>query len=144
MCLDPVVSSDINRSCLEFCFHNPEILFNFPALFVNLYDFFAVSLEICHNRIKTIVKFFFGDLLLVKLIHFLFSNFTIVCQSSFFHKTHRIILIFSLSFFARRVDDSLCTLDLPCPDFLLISILFALQQDLRLIRLACHLYDTSV
>ena len=144
MCLDPVVSSDINRSCLEFCFHDPEILFNFPALFVNLYDFFDISIKICHNHIETIVKFFFRNLLFIKLIHFFFCNFAIVCYSSLFHKAHRIILIFSLSLFTRRVDDSLCTLDLPCPDFLLISILFALQQDLRLIRLACHLYDTSV
>lgn len=38
MCLDPVISSDINRPGFEFGFHDSEVLFNFPALLVNLYN----------------------------------------------------------------------------------------------------------
>ena len=37
MCLDPVISSDIYRPGFEFSFHDSEVLFNFPALPVNLY-----------------------------------------------------------------------------------------------------------
>ena len=39
MSLDPVISSDVNRSGFEFCFHDSEVFFNFPALPINLYDF---------------------------------------------------------------------------------------------------------
>ena len=110
--LNPVISSDIHRSGFEFSFHDSEVLFNFPALPVNLYNLPDISLKICHNRIETIVKFFFGNLFLIKLIYLLFCNFAIVCYSSLFHKAHRIILIFPLSLFAGRTDNPLCALNL--------------------------------
>ena len=68
MSLDPVIPSDIHRSGFEFCFHDSEIFFNFPALLVNLYDFLNISLQICHNCVETIVKFFLGYLFLINLI----------------------------------------------------------------------------
>ena len=112
MCLNPVISSDIHRPCFVFGFHNSEVFFNFPALLVNLYNLLNISLQVCHNRIETIVKIFFAYLFLIKLIYFLFCNLTIICYSSIFNKAHRIILIFTFSLFAWRVNDSLCALNL--------------------------------
>ena len=83
MCLNPVISSDIHRSGFEFSFHDSEVLLDFPALLVNLYDFLDISLKICHYCVEAIVKFFFGYLFHVNFIYFLFCNLTIVCSADF-------------------------------------------------------------
>lgn len=61
-----VLSGEVYWSCLEFCLHNAEAFFDFPAFPVDSDDFGNIIIKISTDSIQTIISGFFIYLVLIE------------------------------------------------------------------------------
>ena len=87
MCSDSYILSQIYRSCVKFMLHNSEALFNFPTTMINTDDLLRRIIQICCNRIESVIMFLIPYSILIKLIYIFIRNFTLVCHGHFLDKT---------------------------------------------------------
>lgn len=83
MGFDTVFPSDVDGTCFEFRFHQTEVFFDFPSLFVDFYDFVDIPFQVGYDSVKTIIYFFFFNLFCVQAVCLAFCDFAIWSEKSF-------------------------------------------------------------
>gem|GEM_PF-2929344 len=124
MCFNPVLTSDVNRTCLEFGFHDPKAFFNLPTLLIDPDNLVNITVHVCYNGIKPIISGLIGNLILIKTINTFIGNLTIWRNGRFTNKTSWIIGTFSFSFLLRTGNHLLSPFNLPIMDFSLVRLIF--------------------
>lgn len=61
-----MISSQVNRSCLKFCLHDPEAFFDFLPFLVDPDDIGYIVLKVRANRIEPVVFHFVINSVLIQ------------------------------------------------------------------------------
>lgn len=117
-------------ACLKLGLHDPETFLHLPAFFIDTYDLVCAHfIKIRAYRAETVICFFLGDLICVKVWRFFCTYFLGFCHHSPGHETVWVILILRAQLVSSAFYKLLCAVYLSLADLTLIVLIFERERN---------------